>query len=1110
MGFVHLQVKSAFDLLTSTASIDALIAKAKRDKFEALAITDKNALYGAVTFYEKCRAASIKPIIGMTVSVYGYINTTHQYELILLAETLTGYQNLLKIASAIQMQEEKVLPLKWLAAYSEGLIAISPGATGEIEHLLMEAASDNAVEVATYWRTLFPQQAFFLSIQLENPRLKEAVVLLSEKENIDTVLTKDVQYLEAADVRAHEVLLAIRDNRTVDYEKLPLAGPNFFASAEEMSAALITPFEKKAFERTGEIAARCQVEIPMHQQLLPKFPLKEGQTASIELEKLALSGLEQLHIDQDSRYLDRLHYELDVITKMGFQDYFLIVWDVMRFAREAKILTGPGRGSAAGSLVAYALRITDVDPIAYQLLFERFLNPERVTMPDIDLDFPDNRRDEVIRYVVGKYGEEHVAQIGTFGTLAAKAAIRDTARTFGLNAILLSEWSKLIPSQLGITLKMARDQNPRLNSHIESSYINEMIWEIAEKIEGLPRHISTHAAGIVINDEPLVTYTPVQLGSGEARLTQYAMGELEGIGLLKMDFLGLRNLSLLDRILKNVNYNRETPLTLADISLEDTVTLELFQKGNTTGVFQFESSGIRRVLRKLKPTSFEDIVAVDALYRPGPMEQIDTFIARKHGKETIVYPHEDLKAILDITYGVIVYQEQIIQVANKMAGFSLGQADILRRAVSKKKRDVLANYRAEFVSGAQKNGYEEKTANEVYDLIVRFANYGFNRSHAAAYSKIAFQLAYLKAHYPAAFMSSLLSSVFGNDEKIAEYVTEAKHYKIELLAPNINKSGYFFQVEKENKIRYSLRVIHKLPNKLILEILANRKANGPFTDFFDFCERIPTNMLNHQILEALIYAGALDVFGKDRAVLIASIEAGLQYTDLFGESEDGMNLFTTEDSFLQSIRPKYRDAEPMPLAIKLDKEKEFTGQYVSAHPVSSYNRITKTLPITDLIDVKKGGSYTIVAYVHQTKVVRTKKGTQMCFLTISDASLEFRAVVFPEVYAKMQTLISKGAILMMEIKVDERNGELQAVVNSMQAIQNVQPAKRLFLRINTIDEQNSVKQLLLKYPGKHAVIVYYAEEKQSMQLQNKFSVNGSENLLQQLKQILGDKNVVWK
>lgn len=590
-------------------------------------------------------------------------------------------------------------------------------------------------------------------------------------------------------------------------------------------------FERKALAESGEIAARCHAEIDMHQQLLPRFPLPKGEEAATVLRETAYRGLKARGLDEQPEYQERLSYELNVITEMGFADYFLIVWDVMKYAREHDILTGPGRGSAAGSLVSYALQITDVDPILYNLLFERFLNPERVTMPDIDLDFPDNKRDEVISYVVAKYGEQHVAQIGTFGTLAAKAAIRDTARTFGLNSVQLSEWAKLIPSTLGITLEKALKDNPRLEKHIHFSRKNEMIWEIACAIEGLPRHISTHAAGIVISDEPLVDQVPLQKGSQDALLTQYAMGDLEQIGLLKMDFLGLRNLNLLDRVLRAVNYNRKLKLTLKDIPLNDELTLQLFKRGDTTGVFQFESDGIRRVLRNLEPTSFEDIVAVDALYRPGPMEQIDTFIARKHGRQTISYPHKDLKSILEVTYGVIVYQEQIMQVASTMAGFSLGEADLLRRAVSKKKADVLNEQREKFVSGAKQKGYQEQSAQEVYDLILRFANYGFNRSHAAAYSKIAFQLAYLKAHFPAEFMAALLSSVFGNDAKIGQYVSEAKKYGIKMLAPSINSSHYYFQVEGNTSIRYSFRVIRKVPNKFILELLEERKR-APFVDFF--------------------------------------------------------------------------------------------------------------------------------------------------------------------------------------------------------------------------------------------------------------------------------------
>lgn len=1108
MGFVHLQVASAYDLLSSTASVDSLVAKAKEYHYPALAITDKNVLYGAIEFYQKCLAADIKPIIGMTVTIQGYVNPINSYELILIAKTTAGYHELLKIASAIQTREEGLeLPQSWLRAYSTDLIAISPGAKGEVERLLMEDNQDGALEAYENLVTIFGKDSVYLSVQKENPRLFAKIETFCAEEKVRAVATKDVQYIEPKDAQAREVLTAIRDNRTVDWTTLPLAGSNYFTSQDEMERVWQTDFEKKACEETGKLADRCQVEIALDQHLLPRFPIADNQKASDVLQQTAYAGLKERGLMR-AEYQERLDYELKVITEMGFADYFLIVWDVIRYSREAGILTGPGRGSAAGSLVSFALRITDVDPIKYHLLFERFLNPERITMPDIDLDFPDNRRDEVISYVVSKYGEAHVAQIGTFGTLAAKAAIRDTARSFGLNSVLLSEWSKLIPSQLGITLQKAIQENPRLENHIKSSKVNEMIWEVACQLEGLPRHISTHAAGIVISDKPLVEQVALQLGSGDARLTQFAMGELEKIGLLKMDFLGLRNLSLLDRVLKSVNYTREKPLTLADISLDDEKTLKLFQTGDTTGVFQFESDGIRRVLRKLKPTSFEDIVAVDALYRPGPMEQIDTFIARKHGKEAIQYPHPDLAPILEVTYGVIVYQEQIIQVANLMAGFSLGEADLLRRAVSKKKADVLNEERIHFVDGARSKGYSDSSANQVYDMIVQFANYGFNRSHAAAYSKIAFQLAYLKANYPAAFMSSLLSSVFGNDDKIAQYITEAKNYGIQMLAPSINHSHYYFQMEGETAIRYSFRVIRKVPTKFVLEIINERKK-APFQDFFDFCERMPHKMLSETVLEALVLSGCFDEFGEDRATILATIDAVLQYISLLGEDSKGMNLFAEDDDFLKKMKPRYRKTAPISIDEKLEKEKLYTGQYVSAHPVAYYQTKLQNIAITRLAEISSGKNYQVAVYVHEVKSIRTKKGETMCFLTVSDDTKELSAVMFPESYRKYASFAQKGEILFLQVKADKRNGELQLIVNQAEDLKEVKAPMRLFIQLTEPSQMERIRPILLKYKGSSKVIIHQALTKQTTELKN-IQVEPSEGLHEALVTLLGKENVVFK
>ncbi|WP_239254952.1 DNA polymerase III subunit alpha [Listeria ilorinensis] len=1106
MAFVHLQVASAYDLLSSTASIDGLIQKAKEYHYPALAITDKNALYGACEFYIKCKQAGIKPIIGMTIDVPGIYLSDRSFELVLLAETTTGYQNLLKIASSIKTHAEKEeLPLKWLNSYKEGLIAISPGITGEIERLLHEENQDGARQVAEAFQQMFGGTAFYLSLEKRNTRYSELITTFAETNGYPVIASKNVRYLKPTDVKAYRVLTAIRDNETIDWTNLETSGPAYFAAPEEVEELFQSPFEKEALAENGRIAARCQAEITLHQHLLPRYPLPVGEQATQVLKQTAYEGLKLRGLDQ-REYIERLDYELDVIARMGFADYFLIVWDVMRYAREASILTGPGRGSAAGSLVAYVLQITDVDPILYNLLFERFLNPERVTMPDIDLDFPDNRRDEVIQYVVEKYGQPHVAQIGTFGTLAAKAAIRDTARTFGLNTIQLSEWSKQIPNQLGITLQKAYQQNSHLKTFIEKNKQHELIWEIATAIEGLPRHISTHAAGVIISDRPLVEQVPLQTGSGTANLTQYAMGELEQIGLLKMDFLGLRNLSLLDRVIRSVNFHRNLQLAPHDIPLNDRLTLELFRKGDTTGVFQFESDGIRRVLRKLGPTSFEDIVAVDALYRPGPMEQIDTFIARKRGKEATHYPHPDLKPILEVTYGVIVYQEQIMQVASQMAGFSLGEADLLRRAVSKKKREVLNEQRAAFVSGARKKGYSDENANEVYDLIVQFANYGFNRSHAAAYSKIAFQLAYMKAHFPAEFMAALLGSVFGNDAKMSQYIAETKKYQLKMAAPSINKSQYGFVVEGTDTIRYSFRVIRKLPNKLILALLDERKNGGPFKDFYDFCERLPSKQLTQPILESLIYSGCFDEFEIDRAVLIASIDGALDYVALFGNNELGLNLFADE----ASKRPRYREVEPMPPDIKLEKEKEYTGQYVSSHPVLSYQAKLRQLQATPLMSVEKGKFYDVGFYLHDIRTIRTKKGELMAFLAISDDTAERSAVVFPEAYRKAASVLQKGALVYAKTKADERNGELQLVINEAALLKDVEPPKRLYIRLEKDAQLEAVKQILLSTPGKEAVIVHFATSKKTIALQSRFSIRYTEKLGQDLSQLLGAENVIRK
>ena len=810
VSFIHLHVYSAFSLLTSTASVEQLVMDAKAKGYKTLALTDRNVMYGAVSFYKECLKQSIKPIMGLTVDVISEEQKDEAYPLVLLAKNQTGFHHLLKITSSVQTKSLKGIPIKWLKHYSDGLFALTPGTEGEIESALQDGENEKAARVLNLYQQLFGNDSFYISLQNHQipieQSLNQKLIDFANNHQVKLVATNQVFYLQKEDSFAHECLLSIKNgDKLQDQERQRLDSDQYYLKTPNEMTELFADLPN-LLENTLKIAEECNVMIELHKSKLPKFPTEMDQTPENLLEELCWKGFNERIRKPDEEAKKRLKYELSIIHKMKFSDYFLIVWDFMKFAREAGILTGPGRGSAAGSLVAYTLYITDVDPIEHQLLFERFLNPERISMPDIDIDFPDHRRDEVIQYVVKKYGQLHVAQIMTFGTLAAKASLRDVGRVFGLNTKELDQLSRMIPSKLGITLHEALKESASLKNFVNESSQHRHLFETAMKLEGLPRHISTHAAGVVISEQPLVEVIPIQNGHDQIYLTQYSMEYLEELGLLKIDFLGLRNLSLIESILKSIFRKTGKKLDIKTIPMDDPSTYQLISSGQTTGVFQLESEGMRNVLKRLQPNRFEDIVAVNALYRPGPMENIPHFIDRKHGREKVIYPHPNLKPILENTYGVIVYQEQIMQIAATMAGFTLGEADLLRRAVSKKQKEVLDRERAHFISGAEQKGYERGTANQIYDLIVRFANYGFNRSHAVAYSFIAYQLAYLKAHYPVHFMASILTSASGNEGKVAQYIRELNLMNVAFLPPSINRSGYTFLAE-EDAIRFSLSAI---------------------------------------------------------------------------------------------------------------------------------------------------------------------------------------------------------------------------------------------------------------------------------------------------------------
>ncbi|WP_071460364.1 DNA polymerase III subunit alpha [Bacillus massilinigeriensis] len=1111
MPYIHLHVYSAYSLLTSTASVEQLVSEAKAKGYPALALTDCNNMYGAVKFYKKCLEHSVKPILGLTADILrSNEEEENAFPIVLLAKNNTGFGNLIKITSAIKTKSPRGIPVKWLRHYADGLFALSPGKCGEIEHYASLGKYELAKEAASLYKEIFGEGNFFISLQNLDGQAEwmETMAQLAGESGIRTVATNPVLYLQQEDAFTHEVLLAIKAGAKLAHDTKE-TGQFYLKSPKEMEA-LFSRYPD-ALLNTIKITEECNVMLGLGEKHLPKYPVPKGETAGELLETLCREGVAKRYGNPGKVHFGRLDYELSVIRSMNFSDYFLIVWDFMKYARDKGILTGPGRGSAAGSLVAYVLFITDVDPIEHKLLFERFLNPERITMPDIDIDFPDHRRDEVIEYVADKYGKMHVAQIVTFGTLAAKAAARDAGRAFGLHPTELERLSRVIPSRPGTTLQMAYKESKGLRSFIGEKETYRKLYETALKIEGLPRHTSTHAAGVVISELPLPDVIPIQNGHDDVLLTQYDMEDVEEAGLLKMDFLGLRNLTLLDMVVSSIERSTGKKLDIRKISLHDKETYRLLGKGDTTGIFQLESEGMRKVLRELMPSRFEDIVAVNALYRPGPMENIPLFIERKHGKKEVEYPHPDLKEILEDTYGVIVYQEQIMRIASKMAGFSLGEADLLRRAVSKKKREVLDRERAHFLEGATAQGYDDKVAGQVYDYIVRFANYGFNRSHAVAYSFISYQLAYLKANFPLHFMAALLTSAVGNAERISQFVRELKRMGCSLIPPSINKSGYSFLIEGDN-IRYSLAAIKGVSSSSLKEIFKARK-HGKFRDLFDFCIRVPQKACGRKTLEALVNSGAFDEFGQDRAVLLATLDVACEHARLVAPDDSKQeNLFQGEEF---NIVPKYVKADPLRMEDKLLLEKEALGLYLSTHPVSLHAAKLSIAQAIPASEGKPGRKAKVGVYIVSVKKIRTKKGESMAFLTLSDEGGETEAVVFPEVYRRYSKELNEGMIVLLQGKFEERGGRIQFIVQQFLDIkESSSTASKLFLKVeaslSTPDSLRELKNILKVYHGPVPVILHFAAQDRTILLPEEYSVNASQQCLKELQAYLGAKHVVLK
>lgn len=1112
MSFVHLQVISAYSLLQTTTRIEDLVRSAKTKGYQAIALTDQNVLYGQVDFFKLCKKYAIQPILGIQLDLPGIISKDRTFPLVLLAKDFEGYKKLMALSTVRNQDVPDKELFSLLDDDSSRIIAITPGEKGEIESFLNGDDQQNAKAASLAWKKIFGHGNFYLGVQLHEkmkpiiPRL----LLLSQETNIPTTAMHDVRYLEPSDNFSCRVLRAIEANEKVDLQSETLDGTYYLPSCGEIERKFREADLVESAETTQKIADEIEIELPLHQSLLPRYPLPPGTTPQAYLRRLCEEGLRQRITAPDAAYEKRLAYELEVIHEMGFDDYFLIVWDVMAYARKAKIMPGAGRGSAAGSLVSYVLRITHVDPIKYNLLFERFLNKERYNMPDIDLDFPDNRRDDILHYVRDKYGSDHVAQIATFGTLAAKMSLRDTARVFGLTVAEAQAWSNAIPNQLGISLAEARQKSKELQNLISTNDVNRLLYETAEKIEGVPRHVSTHAAGVVISDNPLRDIVPLQKKNSELYLTQYTMGNIEEIGLLKMDFLGLKNLTILNDAVQLASAACKESINIWEIPMDDDRTLEIFRKADTNGVFQFESPGIKNVLRKLGPESIEDIAAVNALYRPGPMEQIDLFVSRKKGLAAIDYLHPDLKSILEVTYGVMVYQEQVMQVASRMAGFSLGEADILRRAIGKKQKSAIDEERRHFIEGSLQQGYSEQTAEQVYDYIERFANYGFNRSHSVAYSFIAYQLAYMKAHFPEAFFAALLNSVNQHSDKMREYFIELKRRNISISYPDINTSNWKFALQQQT-IQFGLGGIKGLRRDFIQEIIKERQAHGHYKDFVQFLRRIHPKWLKNENITPLIFSGAFDSFGHSRATLLQSLPGMLNSIDYSGNNID---LFSI-------LEPKYVETEEMPLLELLDLEEAALGHSLKGHPIDQFGKLYNNGAVAYVTELAYDKKMRTMGLIKDIRRIQTKKGDPMAFANLTDSTGEISITIFPEYYIRFMKLLKTNQLLVVEGKLErskqaDKTNFLVTHIWDAEAYQEMMGQKKenVFIRLTAENNKpelfNKMYQVLRNQRGDHPVILYNEITKQTMRLSAENWVAISIGLLESLKAVFGNENVAVK
>ncbi len=1053
-SFVHLHNHSEYSLLDGASRIDHLVDTAVAMGMPAMAVTDHGNLFGAVKFYRKATEKGLKPIIGS--EVYVARESRHKkagggdqsHHLVLLVENHTGYENLIRLVSAGYTEGFYYKPRidkDLLASHSQGLLALSACLKGSVPQLLSMEQPEAAAEEAGALSDIFGRDRFFLELQdhglAAQKRVNAGLLELSRRLGLPLVCTNDCHYVHREDYEAHDVLLCIGTGISVhDGDRMRYGSDQFyFKSADEMIRAWESFPE--AIRNTVRIAERCDLQIDMTRLHLPPFAVPAGENSDSYFEKVVREGFagrrpslaamahDGLLRNPLSAYEQRLTSEIEMIKQTRFSSYFLIVWDVIRFARENRIPVGPGRGSVVGSLVAYCLRITNVDPLQYHLFFERFLTPERIAPPDIDMDFCMNRRGEIIDYVAGKYGRENVCQIITFGTMAAKGVIRDVGRTLDIPYAEVDRIAKLIPNELKATIDKALAQEPRLKEEMDRNPLIAKLIEIGKRLEGLARHSSTHAAGVVIAPKPLVELIPLAKSNKEELTTQYGMKDLEDLGLLKMDFLALATLTVLDDAVKRVREEKGQEIDLDAVPLNDPAVYALFAEGRTNGIFQFESGGMKSELRRLRPERFEDLIALNALYRPGPMDMIPDFIKRKHGMIEVRYLHPMLEEILKETYGVIVYQEQVMQIASKMAGFSLGEADVLRKAMGKKIAAVMSSMREKFVAGACANKIPEKTAIQVFELIQQFAQYGFNKSHATAYALLAYQTAYMKVHHPVQFMASLLSSEIGNTDKVLMYVSECRDMGIRVLGPDINESDLHFR-SIEQQIRFAMLAIRNVGEGAIRSMLEQRREQGPFRDLYQFTESVDTRAVNKRVLESMIKSGAMDCLGLKRSQLMSIADAALEHGQKVqrDRASGQRDLFADLDTGALAVgAAKVPEIPEWPADKLLAQEKEALGCYISGHPLERFSsEVSKysDKPLSDLVLDGKTVECKVAGIVADCRTRRTKKGDLMAVFNLEDLSGSVEVVVFPNSYAKYASHLAEDAPLRVagRFEHDEEGG----------------------------------------------------------------------------------------